>query len=166
MLDPKLEAALNKQINMEFSASYAYLAMAAHFDSINLQGFARWMEQQSAEEQAHAKRLFTYLLDRGGRVGLEQIEKPTNDFESVMDVFQHSLKQEQSNSQAINRLYALAKELNDYATQSHLTWFLDEQVEEEKTMGEVIAKLQMIGDDKSALLILDEQMAQPRADGG
>ncbi len=43
MLSKKLQDALNQQINHELYSSYLYLAMSAHFESVNLPGFARWM---------------------------------------------------------------------------------------------------------------------------
>ena len=158
MLDPKMQAAINKQINMEFAASYSYVAMGAWLEAEHLRGFATWMQKQSTEEQGHAKRLLRYLLDRGGELKLEAIEKPKSKFDAVLSVFEESLAQEQQNTQSINELYALARELKDYATQAHLQWFLDEQVEEESLIGEVLGRIRIAGDDKSALLILDQQL--------
>ena len=87
MLNEKIQAALNQQINQEMSAAYGYLAMAAHFDTKNLSGFASWMLTQHSEELDHAMRLYRYVLDRGGEVELDAIEKPQGQFESVRSVF-------------------------------------------------------------------------------
>lgn len=159
-IDPKIESAINQQINHEMTAAYSYLAMVVYFDQINLAGFATWMRKQHDEEWLHAMKLFQYLLDRGGTVGLDTIPRPSADFSSVADVFEAALKMERQNTAAINALYALAKELNDYATLSHLQWFLDEQVEEEKLMEETLGLIRFAGDDKSALLTLNNQMAK------
>ncbi len=166
MLDSKLQAALNHQINLEFAASFTYLAMSAHFDQINLDGFATWMAHQSEEEQAHAHRLFRYVMDRGGTVELSAIEKPPSDFGTVSDVFERSLEQERENTRAINALYALARDVNDFATMSHLQWFLDEQVEEERQVEDIIGRLEIAAGDPSALLLLDDQIGRKaRQDG-
>ena len=159
-INEQIETAINKQINHELTAAYSYLAMVVYFETINLSGFALWMRKQHEEELAHAGRLFQYLLDRGGKVDLESIPKPLAEFDSVADVFESALAMEQKNTAAINAVYALAKEHNDYATQSHLQWFLDEQVEEEKLMDETLGLVRFAGDDKSALLTLNNQMAQ------
>ena len=66
MLDPEIEAALNDQINFEQSAAHEYLAMAAHFEKLNLKGFAAFMKAQSFEERDHAMRLFDHVFSRGG----------------------------------------------------------------------------------------------------
>ncbi len=159
MLHKKIEEALNKQINHEISAAYSYLAMAAHFEQMSLCGFSSWMLHQRSEELEHAMRLYQYVIDRRGTVELGAIEKPQSTFGSVREVFEKALELESVNTQAINGLYRLAVELKDYATQSHLQWFLDEQVEEEKSMDQIIGLLEIAGDDKSALLALNHQMA-------
>ena len=160
----KIEQALNKQVNMEFAASYSYLAMAVHMDTLHLTGFTSWMEKQSDEERAHGQRLLRYMLDRDATVELDAISKPQATFGSVKELFQLSLEQEKANTRSINELYALAHELNDYATQAHLQWFIDEQVEEEKTINDILGRLELAGDDRTALLLLDEQMAKRQAE--
>ncbi|MBC21049.1 MAG: ferritin [Planctomycetaceae bacterium] len=164
MLHSRIEDALNKQINLEFSASYIYLGMALFMDAKHLSGFASWMVAQSDEERTHARRLLRYMLDRNGNVQLESIPQPKIDYGSINEVFNASLEQEKSNTQSINALYALANELDDYATQAHLKWFLDEQVEEEKTITDILGRLELAGDDKTAILILDQALSERGGD--
>jgi ferritin len=166
MLDPKLVKALNDQINKELQAWYAYLSMAAYCDTMHLTGFAAFMEAQSREEQVHAHRLIRYVLDRGGRVDLLPISPPGSEYRGILDIFVTSLEQERGNTRAIYELYDLAKGLNDYATVAHLQWFLDEQVEEEKTMSDAVGLLKFAGDDKSALLSLNREFGSRRPEGG
>ena len=45
-----------------------------------------------------------------------------------------------------------------YASQAFLTWFVNEQVEEEANASELIDRLTMAGDDKAALLMLDHEL--------
>lgn len=165
MMDVKIEQALNAQINLEFSASYSYLAMALYMDAKHLSGFASWMIKQSDEERAHGRRLLRYMLDRSGNVELESVPKPQVDYGSINEVFEISLEQEKSNTVSINKLYALARDLNDYATQAHLQWFLDEQVEEEKSILDILGRLELAGEDKTALLILDEYLGSRSPEG-
>lgn len=165
MMDAKIEQALNAQINLEFSASYSYLAMAIYMDAEHLSGFASWMVKQSDEERAHGRRLLRYLLDRSGHVELESVPKPQAEYGSIKEVFEISLEQEKTNTSSINKLYALARDLDDYATQAHLQWFLDEQVEEEKSIIDILGRLELAGDDKTALLILDEYLGSRSPEG-
>ncbi len=165
MLNSRIEVAINKQINLEFSASYTYLGMALYMDAEHLSGFASWMVAQSDEERTHARRLLRYMLDRNGNVDLDSIPRPKVDYSSIKEVFEASLEQEKNNTQSINALYALASELDDYATQAHLKWFLDEQVEEEKSITDILGRLELAGGDKTAILILDQSLAG-RSGGG
>ncbi len=166
MLSSQVETALNRQINHELAAALNYMAMTAFFEQTNLAGFAHFMLLQYEEELQHARRLFTYLLDRGGTVDLSAVEKPKADYNSTAEVFQTALQQEEANTAAINELYALAREVNDFATLSHLQWFLDEQVEEEKLMGETLALVELVGDDKGALLVLNQQLGARTSEEG
>lgn len=163
MLSPTMQDALNAQINLEFTSAYAYLAAAAHFEAASLPGLAGWMRQQYAEEIEHALRLFDHLHDRGGRVRLGAIAEPRADFARPLDAFQMALGHEQKVTASIHNLYALAAKENDYATQTMLQWFITEQVEEEKNVGQVVDWLMLAGDAPAALLMLDQKLGQ-RAD--
>jgi len=160
MIDPKLARALNDQVNKELHAWYSYLSMAAYCKTLNLNGFATFMDGHAREEQAHAHRLMNYVLDRGGKFELQSISPPGDEFASLLEMFGRAVEQEKANTQAIYELYELAKNVNDYSTVAALQWFLDEQVEEEKVMTEALGLMQFAGDDKSALLSLNQQFGQ------
>ncbi len=162
-ISPKLEAAINEQIGIEFSASHAYLSMSAYFERNAFDGFAQWMRLQSEEERVHAVKFYQYLIDRGGVVRLLAIEAPNWDFESVRSVFESSLAQEQSVTQHIYDLYKIAMDESDFATVSFLKWFVDEQVEEEKAVSDMIDKLKMAEGNPDSLLLLDRYALEQRA---
>ena len=155
----KVHDALNEQIKNEFYAAYLYLAMVAYFDERHLDGFAHWMRMQNAEEIAHAMKLFDHLTDIGGRVVLQAIDQPPSDFKSPLDVMERALAHEQHVTQKIHDLYALAVDEKDYATQVLLQWFVTEQVEEEKSVGDIVGRLQLVGDSPEALLLIDQELA-------
>jgi ferritin len=158
-LSKKMQDALNKQINEELASAYIYLSMAAYFESINLGGFAHWMQMQSNEEMEHAMKFYGFIHDRGGRVVLEAIAQPPVEFDGPTAVFEKTLEHEQYISSCIEKLYALAVAENDYASLSTLQWFVDEQVEEEKTAGDILEMLKMIGEKGQGLIMLDRQLA-------
>ncbi len=158
MIHPELETALNKQINQELTASYNYLGMSTYFDSENLDGFAKWMLMQHDEEKMHAMKLLHYLQDRSGKVSLNAIPAPIANYNNPLEVFHTALETEVQNTKSINALYEKALALSDHATKSHLQWFLDEQVEEEKSMEDIIALLERIGNETAGLLYLDDKL--------
>ena len=165
MVEPEMQDALNKQFNWEQTASQDYLAMAAWFEGLSLRGFAKFMRKQSDEEREHAMRFFKHINDRGGQVEVGSITKPRSDFGSPNDVFQAAYTREQSNTKSIHSLYGLAQERKDYPTQTMLHWFIDEQVEEEAWCEEALHLLEMVGDNKSALLMLDKRYGAQAQDG-
>ncbi len=159
-LSSKLEKALNEQLNLEQNAAFAYLGMAAHFENTPFEGFAAWMKLQSKEELEHAGKFFDYLSERDGKISLMPITAAQCEYASPLEAFRTALAHEQKVSAAINALYELALAEKDYATTSFLKWFLDEQVEEEKSVGDLIAKLELIGQNHNGLFHLDKMAAK------
>lgn len=164
-LNPKLAKLLNDQINNEMSSSYIYLAMAAWFEQTPYNGFASWMFNQSREETMHALKFYQYLVDRDAKVQLMPIAKPKADFKNPIDVFQHSLKQEQLVTSQINDLFEVAEQVKDHASKNLLLWFLNEQMEEEKSVRDMLDRLKLAGNDTASLLVLDRE-AGSRQTGG
>ena len=160
MISKKLETAINDQINNEFYASYLYLSMSAYCDRQNLSGFAHWMRLQSQEETGHAMRLFDFLADCNGKIALKGINTPPTEFNSILALCEQTYQHELKVSKRINALYELAIKEKAFAVQTHLHWFLTEQVEEEKTAGDIVAKLKLIKDDVASLLALDGELAR------
>lgn len=159
-LNPTLQQAMNDQIRKEFHAAYLYLSMANYFAARNLDGFSRWMRAQGAEEARHAMRIVDYIEDRGGRVVLQPVEAPQAEWPSVLAVFEHAMEHEASVSAGIHALYAMSVEAKDYASQAMLQWFVTEQVEEEKTSSHLVETLRMIGDNASALYMMDKELGR------
>ena len=157
--------AVNDQIAMEFHAAYLYLAMSAYFESINLPGMGKWMRMQYEEEVVHALRFFDFMLEAGDDVELKAVSKPTATFKGPLDVFKKALAHEKKVTASINKIYEIAIKAKDYPAQIMLQWFINEQVEEERTAGDIVAKLEFIGNDGPALLMLDNELGvrQPGA---
>ncbi len=164
MFSKKMQDAMNDHLNAELYAAYLYLSMEAYFCSINLSGFALWMRLQSREEMSHAMRFFEFIYDRGGRVVLQAIDEPPVDFKSPLDAFEQTLENERAVTAEINKLYTHAVKEKDYASEVFLQWFVTEQVEEEKSAGEVVEALKMIGDAGPALLMFDREMGKREAE--
>lgn len=160
VMKERIENALNEQLNWELFSSYLYLSMAAHFHSKGLSGFAKWMRVQALEELTHAAKFFDFILERGGAVHLDRIEKPPSHWESPLMVFQEALGHEEKVTERINRLVELAREEKDHATEIFLQWFVTEQVEEEASALDVIQKLKLVGDHPGGLFSLNQELGQ------
>lgn len=159
MINEKLQNAFNEQINKELYSEYLYLAMKIYFQEQNLMGFVNWFDVQVQEEHAHAMGMFDYLNERGGTIELMAIDKPVVEGSNPLEIFEQVLKHEEYVTSRINALYDVAEEVKDRAAMKLLDWYLKEQVEEEASVGGVLATLKLIGDDKKALLMLDKDLA-------
>jgi len=159
-ISPTIQSALNQQINRELASAYVYLAMSSWADEQNLNGAAKWLRLQWEEELMHATKLVDYIAERGGRIKLTAIEEPPDMYTDLLDVFRNVLRHEEEVTSAINELYDLAAKEKDYATQTLLDWYVNEQVEEENAPMEIISMLELAADSPSGLLIVDRQLAE------
>jgi len=138
MLSKTLEKALNKQINREYYSAFLYLSMASHFENINMLGMASWMKMQYEEEVMHAIKIFDMIIDMEGRVVLKQVDGPPTNFDSALSVFEQTLNHERNVTKMINDIYSLARKESNYAVQSALQWFIDEQVSRARPASRII----------------------------
>jgi ferritin len=151
-------AAINEQINSEFKASYTYLAMAAYCEGQKFLGAAKWLRLQSEEERQHGMKLFNFVLARDGGVELKAIDQPKVAYDSLHAVFDHALEHEKNVTVQINSLYELCFKEKAFAEMTELQWFLTEQVEEEKSAREIVAKFRLVKSDPAAMLDMDREL--------
>lgn len=158
MIPKAVEAGFNEQIKHELESAYLYLSMAAWFDSEGLGGMARWMRAQTQEEVTHAMRFLKHIRDRGGEVKLLGLKEPQQKWDSALAAFEAAYKHEQFITGCIDKLAKLSRDNNDFASQTMLQWFVDEQVEEEETSLGVVQKLKLVAGDGRGLLMLDSEL--------
>ena len=163
MMSKTMQDALNEQMKHEFYSSYLYLSMSAFCDRANLPGLARWMRGQAQEETMHAMKIFDHILDRGGKIELHELGRPPADFGSPREAFEQAHKHEHQVTASINKVYGLAVDERDFASRVFLDWFVQEQVEEEKTSGLLAEQLRMVGEDRPGLLMIDRELGQRKS---
>ncbi len=159
MLSPKIEAALNAQTNMEFQAAYLYLGMSLDMRRAGFTGAAAWLHAQYREEVSHAHKIIGHVQDRLGNVQLLPLDAPSVTYEQPIEVFRATLEHEKKVTSAINDLVRLAQDEGDSAAENLLSWFVDEQVEEEATAAAVVARFEMAGSNSAALLMVDSELS-------
>merc|ERR1711892_124885 len=102
------EALINKQINMEFYASYVYLSMASYFnrDDQALHGFSSFFQKNSNEERDHGMKLMNYQAKRGGRGVFQDIAKPSSmEWGTPIDAVEAALELEKTVNQSLLELH-------------------------------------------------------------
>lgn len=157
-MNKEIQQVINDQIQAELQSAYDYLAMSAFFEEQSLEGFAHWMKKQWEEETGHAMKFYNHLLVRNEHVELKALDQPVSSFSSPLDVLRKALAQEQKITVLIHDMYERTIEERDYPLQQLLNWFIEEQVEEEDTVRRIIDHLEMIGDSRSGLYLLDKEL--------
>jgi len=160
MLEQKMEEALNQQINAELWSRILYLSMSYDMEDKGYSGIASWFALQAVEEFEHATRFVKYIQARGGKVRLMPIAAVKQEWDSPKEAFEDTLAHEKIVTAKIHQLMDMAIELKDYATQSMLKWFVDEQVEEEDNAQKIVEKLKRIEHIPAAMYGLDKHLGE------
>ncbi len=160
MLKENVLDKLNAQLNNEIYSAYLYFSMAGYFESLNLKGFANWMEIQAREEVLHSHRLYKYIIDKGNRPKMSAIDAPTHDWGSPQEAMEDTYSHECLISEQINECVSLALKENDHSTNTMLQWFVSEQVEEEAAADDIVQKLKMIAGNSTGLYLLDSELSK------
>ena len=160
MASERLIKELNDQFNFELLSGYYYMAMASYCDSENMSGFGHFLQEQAKEEYEHAMKFYEFINDIDGRVTMQAMNEPKNDYNSFLEVFEGALHHEELVTSKINHLLDVAKEENDYPTLQFLQWFISEQVEEEASMKDIIFKLRGIDGKFQGLYLLNKELGR------
>ena len=160
MISEQINEILNEQINKEFYSGYLYLSMSAHLKELGLNGFASWMRHQAKEEVEHGLKIFDYLIDCDSFVTLKQIRTPEFEFNGIISVFNIVYEHEKCITKSIMSVAKKAEEECDRTTLNFVDWFIQEQVEEEEAVKNIIKRLEMFGEDKVALYLMDKELGE------
>lgn len=157
-MDKKVYKVFNEQVQAEFYSAYMYLQMSLDMEAKNFKGMAKWLMVQYEEEREHALKLVKFMQERGEKPEMLQVEAPAADYGTPLELFKKVLAHEKYVTSRIHAMYEVALEAKDYAAQSHLKWFIDEQVEEEANATEIVDRLTMVGDNVGGLFIVDSEL--------
>ncbi|SHJ33233.1 ferritin [Tessaracoccus bendigoensis DSM 12906] len=152
-------AKFNDQITLEFASSMAYRQLAIEMDVQDLPGMALWLRHQADEEVVHANKFIDHVVDRDDHPTIGSVAAPDVRAGSTpSEVFSAALRHEQVVSESIRNLYRAAEAEGDIDSRPLLNWFVDEQIEEESTVNEILARIRLVGSDGPGLLRLDEEL--------
>lgn len=158
MLSKKVEAALNKQIEIEAQSSQFYLAMASWAEVNGLAGSAEFLYTHSDEERMHMLKLVKYVNERGGNAFIPALSQPPAKFKGVHAIFESLLKHEIFVSNEINKVVHICLGEKDYSTHNFMQWYVAEQIEEENLARLIMDKLKLIGNDSGGMYIFDRDI--------
>lgn len=156
----KIASLLNSQFKKELESAYIYLYFASYFDSQGLTGFSHWFKKQALEEEEHAMRIYSYLHEQKEPIQFTSIDAPKLDSDSIIQVLNETLEQEEYISRLINNIYYETTQANDYSTKNFLEWFIGEQREEEKQIQDIITKYTLFCIEGTSLFQLNKELAE------
>ncbi|MDR2182186.1 MAG: ferritin [Treponema sp.] len=155
MISESLTKALSEQLNAEYYSAYLYQAMSACADRAGFKGIAHWLYVQAKEEVEHGTKIFKYLLERGGTPEFTDIKTPPVTFGSIKELFDKVLAHERAITARINKIADLAAAEKDHAAYHFISWYVNEQVEEEADSEDVVNKVTAVGNNTGLLYQLD-----------
>jgi ferritin len=155
--------ALNDQIGREFNAAHQYTAVGAYYDRDTFPRLAKFFYEQADEERGHALKMLNYLRDTGAELRLGEVKAPRTSFADHVEPIRLALESERKVTLSISALFQIARETSDYASESFMQWFVDEQVEEEAT---IEALLQVAERVRQQPMMLEEFLARDRDELG
>lgn len=153
-------AMLNKQVKLEAQSSAAYLAMASWCDQNGYDHSASFFYDQSNEERAHMLKLFHYISDMGGVAVSPEIKPSQAEFGSLREVFETAMESEINVTESINQIVGACRKANDFATENFMQWYVKEQIEEEFVVRRALELFDMLGEEPTALLMIDERISK------
>lgn len=159
MLSSNLYKVINEQINAELWSAYLYLSMSMDCQAKGYNGIANWFYVQFQEEQAHARIFMNYLNSVDAKVELLPIAEVRTSWDSVLDMFKQTLEHEKKVTAMINNIAAIANADKDYAAINRISWFIDEQVEEEESAREMITTFEAVEGNKYGMYMIDKELA-------
>lgn len=158
MIGKKMFTAMNEQVKNELESAYIYLSMAGYFHNQNLDGMAHWMRAQVHEETIHAMKFFDHLTERGAAVALLDLKQLKKTWKSPLEAWQDAYAHEQFITGKIHGLLKIARAENDYTAEPLLNWFVKEQIEEESNTDKICRQMEMVGNSKEGLYMLDKEL--------
>lgn len=159
MIKEAVEKAIINQIKNEEHSSRLYLSMASWCQVNGYPGAAAFLFKQADEERMHQLKFVHYLNDRNGYSKLLALDNPTAEYKSLLDVFEKVMAHEEFITASINDLYEVAVTQKDYTTGNFLQWYINEQIEEERTMHGILDKMNLAGNEASGLFHIDKELS-------
>ena len=138
MISEQPKQLLIAQVAHELSAHQTYMGIALHFERESLKGWARFFHDQATEEAGHALKIITFLVDNDVEFSLPQVGGAPTAYGSARDAVMTALTSEQRVTAQFEALADAARDAKDNRTLQFVQWFIEEQVEEERTMAALL----------------------------
>lgn len=134
MISDRVRDLLIEQVGFELSAHQTYYGISLYFEGQSLKKWARLFHGQSVEEAQHASKIINFLIDNEVSMDLPALGAATTHYASAKAAVEVALASEIRVTSQFDTLASAARDAADHRGLQFLQWFIEEQVEEERTM--------------------------------
>ena len=138
MISEPVSKLLVAQVAHELNAHQTYMGISLHFERTSLKAWAKLFHEQSTEEAGHAGKIIAFLIDNGVEFSLPQVGSAPTTYAGAREAVEVALASERRVTAQFNAMADAARESGDHRAFGFLQWFIEEQVEEERTMGSLL----------------------------
>lgn len=149
---------LNFRINQEEESSRIYKAMSLWLDDKGYFNAAKLWQKYSDEELKHAEWAREHLLSFNIKPETRPINPVPNDFLGLDDIINQTLEHETLVTQQCKELARVSQAEGDTLTYTLAHKYCAEQIEEMNKAWNLVNLLEVYGNDKLALALLEHQL--------
>lgn len=134
MISEPVAKLLVAQVSSELNAHQTYMGISLYFERQSLKGWAKFFHDQSVEEAGHGAKIMAFLIDNDIEFGLPAVRPAATSYASAREAVEVARASEANVTMQFDALADAARDGGDHRSAQFLQWFIDEQVEEERTM--------------------------------
>lgn len=156
LIEAAVEASIQEAIYAELFASHLYKRIATQLQRIGYFGAAKHFRDESADELEHYQRHVDFLNDMGSVAETPALPECAESVPSLLDAIELSYETECALLESYSNWYKSA----DPVTAQHLLQFIEIQRKSVGEYGDLMARIELVGDDKCGLLIIDKELGE------
>ena len=134
MISDRVSSLLIEQVGTELTAHQTYMGISIYFERQSLKRWATLFRTQAIEEAGHAEKIMAFLIDNEVAFDLPALHGATTHYTTATEALEEALASEVRVTGQFDAMAAAARAEDDHRSFQFLQWFIDEQVEEERTV--------------------------------
>jgi bacterioferritin B len=138
MISDAAQKLLVAQVAHELSAHQTYMGISLYFTRESLNGWAKFFHEQAVEEAGHGWKIITFLVDNDVEFALPQVKGAPTAYRSAREAVEIAQASERRVTLQFEAIANASRDANDNRSLQFVGWFIEEQVEEERTMAALL----------------------------
>ena len=114
------------------------MGISLYFTRESLNGWAKFFHDQAVEEAGHGWKIITFLIDNEVEFALPQVKGAPTTYKSAREAVEVAQASERRVTAQFEVLANTARDANDNRSLQFVQWFIEEQVEEERTVAALL----------------------------